>query len=338
LKEGKLAPVKGGVPTFEEFARGWWDYETCPYLTKQKARKKMSQSTASRGRYSVRVFLLPAFGKQKLDAISACRIDDWLTNAPKLGFANNTVNTAFRFLSIMLGEAARRGVTQVNPCRGVKTLPVQKKEIEILTPPEVKMLFSRGCSAIWQSEIVYMLNKLAACTGMRIGEVLGLRGEYIFEGYIRVCAQFNCYGYTDTKNHKGRDIPISRLIENDLRCLKSINGDGYLFSEDGGKKPVTRNRVSAEFYDALKKIGIDEKERVRRQITFHGWRHFFNTMLVASGISGSKVRSVTGHLSEEMTEYYTHFDTKKFAEVVDVQEQLLEAGAGIHEEKADDVA
>jgi integrase len=294
----------------------------------------MSRSTAYRGAYSTRVFLVPAFGKQKIDSISAYQIDGWLTGAPKLGFANNTVNTAFRFLSIMLGEAARRGVIQVNPCRGVKTLPVQKKEIEILTPPEVRSLFGRDWSEVWQSETVYILNKLAACTGMRIGEVLGLRGEFLFEGYIRVCAQYNCYGYTDTKNHKERNIPISRLIENDLRYLKSLNGEGYLFSEDGGKKPVTRNRVSAEFYGALKKIGIDGKERERRQITFHGWRHFFNTTLVMADISGSKVRSVTGHSSAEMTDYYTHFDTKKFAEIVEVQEKLLEEGAGIRDGKA----
>jgi integrase len=82
--------------------------------------------------------------------------------------------------------------------------------------------------------------------------------------------------------------------------------------------------VSLALYNAFKAIGIDEKERQRRLLTFHSWRHFFNTMLVMADISGSKLRSVTGHSSEEMTDYYTHFDTKKFTEIITVQENLLE--------------
>jgi integrase len=242
LKDGKLIPVHGGVPTFEQFAKGWWDNENCPYLKKQRARKKITHSTADSGEYYTRVFLLPAFGKQKLDAITSYQIDTWLTNAPKTGYSNNTVNTAFRFLSIMLGEAARQGKLQANPCRGIKTLPVHKKDVEILTPIEVKKLFPKDWSVIWQDEKICILNKLAACTGMRIGEVMGLRGEYLFDGYIHVHAQYNAYGYTDTKGHKERYIPISKLIETDLLRFKKLNGDGYLFSNDGGKKPIKNPR------------------------------------------------------------------------------------------------
>ena len=42
-----------------------------------------------------------------------------------------------------------------------------------------------------------------------------------------------------------------------------------------------------------------------------------------SNIADSKVQSVTGHRSMRMTEHYTHFDTRQFAEVRDVQANLL---------------
>jgi hypothetical protein len=58
----------------------------------------------------------------------------------------------------------------------------------------------------------------------------------------------------------------------------------------------------------------------------HGWRHFFNTTLLMANVSDNKVMSLTGHTTEKMKKHYTHFDTTQFAEVVEVQEQLLIAG------------
>jgi site-specific recombinase XerC len=55
----------------------------------------------------------------------------------------------------------------------------------------------------------------------------------------------------------------------------------------------------------------------------HSWRHFFNTTLQMANVALSKVQSVTGHKSDRMTEWYTHFDAKEFAEVRGVQEALL---------------
>jgi integrase len=37
----------------------------------------------------------------------------------------------------------------------------------------------------------YVFNKLAALTGMRHGELLGLRGEFVFDTELKVRARFN---------------------------------------------------------------------------------------------------------------------------------------------------
>jgi integrase len=113
-------------------------------------------------------------------------------------------------------------------------------------------------------------------------------------------------------------------MERDLLRLKEKNGDGYLFSEDGGGKPVSRGTVSKTLYKAFEKIGISDEERRKRKLSMHGWRHFLNTTLLMANVSDSKVMSVTGHLSEKEKEKYTHFDTTKFTEVIDVQEKLLD--------------
>jgi hypothetical protein len=42
-----------------------------------------------------------------------------------------------------------------------------------------------------------------------------------------------------------------------------------------------------------------------------------------SNVADSKVQKVTGHRTMKMTEHYTHFDTRQFNEVRNVQAELL---------------
>jgi integrase len=177
---------------------------------------------------------------------------------------------------------------------------------------------------VWGSKVIYLAHRLAACTGLRVGELLGLRGEYVFDDYIHICGQFNRFGYSGhTKNKHNRNIPITPLVRQELEELLSKNGAGYVFSEDGGETPVKFFRITREYDLALEKIGISREEKLKRKLSFHAWRHFFNTLLRMSDVADSKVQPIIGHLTNEMTEHYTHFDTRQFTEIRDVQNELL---------------
>jgi integrase len=202
--------------------------------------------------------------------------------------------------------------------KGVET------ERDILTVEEVRKIFPHNWSLVWESSVIYKAHKLAACTGLRVGELRGLRGEYVFDDYIHIKGQYTRYGYAAyTKTKHNRNIPISSLMRQELEELMRMNGDGFVFSDDGGKTPVTVERINRQFDRALQRIGISHDEKLKRNISFHAWRHFFNTLLLMSNVADSKVRSITGHRSKKMTEHYTHFDTRQFTEVRDVQTELL---------------
>jgi integrase len=112
-------------------------------------------------------------------------------------------------------------------------------------------------------------------------------------------------------------------MRSELEELMRINGGGYIFSENGGESPVTAEKIARHYVLALKRIGINHEEKMKRQLSFHSWRHFFNTLMRMSDVADSKVQSVTGHRSMRMTDHYTHFDTRQFNEIRDVQETLL---------------
>jgi integrase len=322
------------VPLFKDFAAGFWDYQTSAYLKIRKGRGPITRGYAAQGEYAVQNHLLPVFGDKRIDAITTHDVDTWLTcftdreyetnSKTTRHYKRNTANLAFRILRIMLRFAVKQKLIGSNPCYGIQALaPNDEKKIEILTSDEVVKLFPSDWETVWDSMEFYALNKLAACTGMRHGELLGLRGKFVYETHITVCAQYNRYGYQDVKTHRPRTIPIPPGIRKDLEPLLRKNGTGYLFSRDGGHKPVGRKCVYRAFYRALERIGITEEERKRRNLSVHGWRHFLNTTLLMANISDAKVMSVTGHSTKKMKERYTHFDTTKMIDVALVQENLF---------------
>jgi len=197
-REGRLLPEPKGIPTFAEFSATFWDWDNSGYL---KERRKLTQAYADKNKNVVEHTLLPYFGKMKLDAITGEVIDKWLDYMIAEKFANSTTNSYFGTLQIMLKWAAKRGVIQRDPFLDVDKLMNEKKDKEIITHDEFKALFGDGWEKVWDSDLLLCTaHKLAALTGIRCCEVLGLRGKFVYDDHIYICAQHdNKYGYRDSK-------------------------------------------------------------------------------------------------------------------------------------------
>ena len=345
FKDGLLIPEQK-KPTFAEFSAGWWDLETCKYLKWRQLHEPITDSTLIIYQANFKNHIKDYFANYRLDEITPLVIENWLLFMKDKGVMRNeskrkkknketdvkpkkllkakTINLAHFTLKIMLGEAVRHKLLASNPCNEVKELKKEESVRIILSADEVKLLFPADWSAIWENEIVYKANLLAACAGLRIGELRGLRGVDVFDGYINVQGQYLGKKYVNhTKTKENRTIPVSPFMRKLLEDLLARNGNGYVFSDDGGKTPVTNNTLNDGLTKALKNIGISYEEKLKRNLSFHAWRHFLNTLLLTSNVGLSKVQKVTGHKSLKMTDHYTHFDTKQFTEVVEVQNNLL---------------
>jgi integrase len=325
-RDGLLIPAPK-VPTFGEYAEGWFDIETCRFLKWRQLHDPLSQGTIDIHKNNFSVHLKDFFAKYKLDEIDTEVLEDWFLGMSKKELKPSSINLAYRTLRLMLGEAVHRKLIKANPTYEVKELKIEETDRKILTLEEIRKLFPAQWNTVWDSWTAYKANRLAACTGMRIGELRGLRGEYIFDDYILVAGQYTRHGYTpDTKTKTSRNIPINPAVKREIDELIAVNGDGYIFSDDGGVTPIRSEMIERQLNKALERTGIDDTERKKRNLTFHAWRHFFNTFLRMANIADSKVQSVTGHKSLKMTEHYTHFDTRQFTEVREVQTTLLAAG------------
>jgi integrase/recombinase XerD len=259
----------------------------------------------------------------KLNAITTETVQSWIMGLSREGYNNSSINILLATLKLMMKEAVRIKLISVNPMDKIKKLIAHNKEVQILKIEEVQKLFPADWTKVWESYEVYTFNKLAACTGMRLSEIIGLQISNIHEDYILVCSQYSeKYGVRPLKTKDSRNIPITSGLREELLPLIKDKDQVYLFTENNGE-PISRYRIYRETSAAFEKIGIGREERKERGLVLHHWRHFLNTALLMANVSTLKVQKVTGHKSLSMTKHYAHFDSREFSEVLDVQNNLL---------------
>jgi len=325
LKEGALLPKKDSAPTFGEYAANWWDWEKCEYLKKRRKRANLTQSYSDHMKRNLDKVVLPYFKNTKMDAITPAVIEAFLDSLIKQKYKNTTINGYYGTFKTMMIEAVERGVITADPTAKVERLINDRDEIKIITPLEFKKLFVGDWSKVWEeNRIACTVNKLAALSGMRVSEILGLKGSCLFDDHIYVCMQHDIYGYRPTKTKDKHNIPLPASLIADLKLLKETSGDGYLFSTNGGGSPICRKTVLMYLRKALINIGITAAEIKARNLHIHAWRHFFNTEMLKGGMTTEQAQAITTHKSERMTERYTHFDPLEFVKAKEIQEALLQ--------------
>ena len=77
-RRGALLHGEKIMPTFEEYATGFWDWDTSPYLKERKKRRSLTRSYTDKNKREADYTLIPYFGKMKLDKITGEVIDEWL--------------------------------------------------------------------------------------------------------------------------------------------------------------------------------------------------------------------------------------------------------------------
>jgi len=184
---------------------------------------------------------------------------------------------------------------------------------------------SSRMSELWESRVYYLGNLLAACTGMRMSEVMGTQLKDLKGGYIAVTKQYIYkQGFTPTKTKESREIPLPETLETMLKELSTGDPEDMLFCLGKDKtKPVTHWSMGKSLDRALRKLGIDEKTRKEKGFSFHSRRHYFNTVMRSNNIADSKLQKLTGHKSSKMTDNYTHFRHTDFEDVGMIQTKIF---------------
>lgn len=304
--------------------------------------KTYAQNKIARGkRFSIRRLnhqsallhhhILPALGKFRLTDIRYEDIAKLQISKLKEGLSGDTVNGISTVLKAVLTEAYKTRLIQVIPL--IERVGVNAKPRGTLSDYEVRQVFSIPWAGFSRPVLnAYALkartgNLLAASTGMRQGEIVALRRSSVFDSYLEVSVSWDniFHSLKSTKTGKVRYVPIPSKVKKALVNLMEGSiwkePDDFVFQGDERDKPMNPEILRDTFYEILNASGIDEQKRIERNLCFHSWRHFFNSLLVNGRINKFKVQTLTGHSTDSMTANYYHPD--EYGDVLHIQEETF---------------
>ncbi|WP_083914572.1 tyrosine-type recombinase/integrase [Alkalispirochaeta alkalica] len=325
-------------PTLAEIADGFWEWDG-EYARSRRARGySVSHGHLEISEGYTRNHLLPVWGNHPVQDISIGAIDRWILDLhAEQALAPATINKLLSTLRALLDYAARHRYIETNPAALVKPLKPNHRLRGVLTDEEVTQLFSNPDHFTDYRQ--FAINLFAFTTGARIGEVRGLLVEDVFPDHILIRhAWEEGHGLKDPKYGSIRPVPIPPMVYSVLQeVIRRTQPSSLVFY--GGKskdRPMSKSHIEKSLMKALlkmnepktRKLTTDEADTIledyrTRGITFHSWRHKLNSLLRSRGVPDSKIRILTGHRSEAMTNWYTRYTMEDFGDVLTAHVPLL---------------
>ena len=230
------------------------------------------------------------------------RVDRLEAKDQPKGLSAKTVRNIHQILSSALKLAQEQRIILANPAEGCALPKVEHREMKTL-PVEQLQSFLREAKESGVFELYY----LELATGLRRGELLGLKWEDIDleRGDLRVKRQVSringevVEAPLKTKNAY-RTLPLAEDTIGVLKEQRKKAGSSpWVFpSPNGG--PISPDSVLHMLYRVLKRAGLP---RVR----FHDLRHTFATLALQNGVDIKTVSGMLGHFSAGFTlDTYAH--------------------------------
>lgn len=278
--------------TFDELAVEWTE--------RRGARKRSLPSDKS----YLRAHLTPAFGTMRLRDIQPSDIERF--KAGRTHLSEVSVNHHLSLLISMLRHAVDLGWLERLPkITKYKDRGPGVNFKYLRTREEVRRLLS---AAQEESELAGALYATAVYTGLRAGELAGLRWDDIdFERRL-ITVQRSYDG--PTKNGEARHVPLLDAVAPTLRSWRLRTPGSLVFPT---RKRSMRQRSDRVFQETLRRV-LNAARFERGYITFHSLRHTFASHWMMECGDLFKLQRILGHKSIKMTQRYAHLAPHAFAD------------------------
>jgi site-specific recombinase XerD len=178
-----------------------------------------------------------------------------------------------------------------------------KRLIMFLTEPELDALLAAPERTTWTGRRDYALLRLAAQTGLRASELIGLRCADVHFG---AGAHVNCLG----KGRKERITPLTSGIVAVMRVWLDERGGQAgdpVFPTQTGKS-LSRDALEHRLAKYLGTAVRTCPSLAHKRITLHVLRHTAAMRLLRAGIDTSVIALWLGHEQIDTTQIYLHAD------------------------------
>ena len=288
---------------------------------------------------SIRTHLKPAFGDVKLDALTAADIQKLYIalQRKEKPLSAKSIKNLHGVLHRALQQAVELGYLHSNPSDPCKLPRIEKKDIQPLDEEAIR----RFLQAVQGRRYEY-LYLVTLFTGMREGEVLGLKWENIDweNGTILIGQQLQRkhdgtgeYTLISPKNGKHRRITPAPFVLDVLRKQQELQAqwkrdayelwedDGFVFSDEVGHH-LSCQTVYLHFKKIAAEIGCPKAR-------FHDLRHSYAVASLQIGDDIKTVQENLGHHTAAFTlDVYGHVTQKMKRDSADRMQQFINSVRG----------
>lgn len=281
-----------------------------------RGRKKSHRLTVAS---DLRNHIEPFFGEKEMSQIEPRDIERYI--AAKLStLAPKTVRNHLNTMHSLFEIGQRLGWCVGNPVKLADRPVIKQTEtrIKFLDQAELEQLLAAWYPDDAWGRLEPVLYLTAAMTGLRQGELLGLRWRDVdlAARKVRVVSPYVRGEFGDPKSEgSGRSVPLAERVSQALAGLRErsfYRDDSELvFAHPESGRPLDRSKLIRRFKQATGRAGV-------RDVTFHELRHTFGTRMAAAGVPLRTIQHWMGHADAKTTQVYAHYQpSNREAELVD---------------------
>jgi integrase len=314
-------PVRFERQRFDAYIKGWL----------ADVRGALKPRTWTRYEQLMRVHATPVLGTLALEKITPQHLQRLYRELEQAGSGAGTVRQLHAVLHKAFKQATLWNLVPRNVADAVTPPRPKRQEMKTLSPEQARTLLQAAEGDRYEALFV-----LALSTGMRQGELLGLRWQDVDVGNLRIQSSMqrtkDGFVLAQPKTNKSRrQILLTEQAKSALRQHRVDQGARRLLigaawkdmnlvftNEVGG--PVEASHLLRHcFYPLLTRA---ELPRIR----FHDLRHTAATLLLAQGIHPKIVSEMLGHSNIYITlDLYSHVTPTMQQQAVDAMEMVLKS-------------
>lgn len=310
VRKYKRGALRFEMPTLSEHMATW--------LARAERSGDLKATTLREYRRYADDYVLPELGAMKVDAIRRAHVAQWVDSMTTDGRGTVAIHRAHATLRSTLAAAVQLDLIEMNPAASVRLPKAITRRVEPWEPGDAGRFLD-----VAAQHRLGALFELAVMTGMRRGELVGLRWRDVrLDGaspHLVVRTQLVRVGTVvheqtiKTEAGQGRVVPLTdRAVGSLLAWQLAQTADNELAASLG--HGVTTDRVftmpdgsdlrpeypSRVFESLVTQAGL----RAQR---FHDLRHLFASLMLSAGEDMGVVSKIMGHSTAQITrDLYAH--------------------------------
>jgi integrase len=241
-------------------------------------------------RTRILIAMCKAMGDPRADLFTPDMFAQYRLKRIESGISASTLNREQAYLRAVFNECIRLGHwKRENPLRHLRAFKVQERELSYLTEDQIKKLLAQ--LRLSKNVHTAVIAKLCLATGARWGEAETLRITQVKNGIVQ---------FVQTKSSKARAVPISKVLEEELKVHHEKHGEG--------------ERIFVTAYSAFREGITQAKLKMSEGQLTHILRHTFASHFMMNGGNILSLQKVLGHHSLTMTMRYAHLSPEHLQE------------------------